>query len=222
VKPNFTLNGFEFYDAPKNGGTTVRLWLKYAEGGLPSEFVRNGYYTLSGIGLPQQWTDTVMDPQPCLAHGAQENRRWCITRDPIDRFISAYTDKILREALAPWSVEACLDMLASGEMERISQSLNPTPQKQAACHLLGQCTWFGRNKTYFDYVFCLSEMDEVREFCQDQVFQMPLPAFHGRDQSRSGIDPVALSASQRDRLERIYEEDYQAGWHYPLLEREVR
>lgn len=210
--PNFMLNGFEFYNAPKNGGTTVRLWLKYAEGGLPADFASDGYYTLAGIGLPQQWTDTVMVPQPFFMPGAEGSRRWCITRDPISRFISGYTDKILREGLASWSVDACLDMLDSGEMERVARSPNLSRERQAACHLLGQCTWFGRDRDYFEHVFGIAEMDRVREFCEDEVFRMPLPAFHGRDQSRSGIDRVMLSTAQRARLERIHAEDYEAGW----------
>jgi hypothetical protein len=92
--PNFELNGFEFYDAPKNGGTTVRMWLKYAEGGLPADFISDGYYTLAGLGAPRQWTDTVMGQQPFFSRGVAGNRRWCITRDPVDRFISAYTDSL--------------------------------------------------------------------------------------------------------------------------------
>lgn len=210
--PNFVLNGMEFYDAPKNGGTTVRLWLKYAEGGLPLDFSCDGYYTLAGVGLPWQWIDTVMGPQPFFVPGAESNRRWCITRDPVDRFVSAYTDKVLREGLAPWSVETCLDMLESGEMERIARSLAVTPLKRAACHLLGQCAWFGYDRDYFDNVFSIREMDRVREFCEDVIFRMPLPKFHGRNQSASNIGKSVLSATQIDRLERIHAEDYQAGW----------
>lgn len=215
--PNFELNGFEFYDAPKNGGTTVRMWLKYAEGGLPADFISDGYYTLAGLGAPQQWTDTVMGQQPFFSRGVAGNRRWCITRDPVDRFISAYTDKILREGLAHWGVNACLDMLESGELEQIARSPFPTHEKQAACHLLGQCIWFGRDKSYFDHVFCVTEMERVREFCENEVFKMPLPALHGRDQSRSGIKRVTLCTDQRDRLERIYAEDYQVGWCCPVF-----
>lgn len=210
--PNFVLNGWEFYDAPKNGGTTVRLWLKYAEGGLPSDFDCEGYYTLAGIGLPWQWTDTVMGPRPFFSPGAEGNCRWCITRDPVERFVSAYTDKILREALAPWDVETCFDMLENGEMDRIARLPGTKPMKQAACHLLGQCAWFGSDRSYFNKVFSIAEMDRVREFCEDVVFKISLPKFHGRRQSRSGISKIRLSAAQIDRLERIHAEDYQVGW----------
>lgn len=210
--PNFTWNGFEFYDAPKNGGTTVRMWLKYAEGGMPEDFVSDGYYTLAKVGLPRAWVDTVMVEQPFFRPGEAGKLRWCISRDPVDRFISAYSDKILLEGLASWSVEACLDMLETGEMEKIARSQQRTPYKQAACHLLGQCVWFGQEKAYFDYVFNITEMDHVREFCEDNVFRMKLPAFHGRDQSHSGIDRVALSIVQRGRVEKIYADDYRAGW----------
>lgn len=202
----------EFYDVPKNGGTTVRMWLKYVEGGLPIDFPRNGYYTLSQVGLPLRWTDTVMGTQPFFASGAEGNCRWCITRDPVERFISAYTDKILREGLAPWGVETCLNMLETGDMGRLARSHDATSLKQAACHLLGQCVWLGNDETYFDYIFSIAEMDRVREFCEDVVFKIPLPKFHGRNQSHSGINKITLSAAQISRLERVYAEDYQVGW----------
>jgi hypothetical protein len=210
--PNFELNGYEFYDAPKNGGTTVRMWLKHFEGGLPGASVGEGYYSLAGLGLPRGWIDTVMGPQQFFSPGAAAKIRWCISRDPVDRFSSAYTDKILREGLASWSVDVCLDMLESGEMELLARTPGRTRRKQAACHLLSQSIWFGRERGYFNHVFRLSEMDRVREFCEQEVFRMPLPAFHGRDQSRSGIDRVALSAGQRARIRYVFSEDYELGW----------
>jgi hypothetical protein len=211
--PNFCMNGFEFYDAPKNAGTTVRMWLKYAEGGLPEDFCCEGYYTLAGVGLPHGWTDTVMNLEQFFAPGLVTNRRWCISRDPVERFASAYTDKILRKALAPWDVDTCLDMLDSGEMEQVARTTEATRHKQVACHLLSQCTWFGRERSYFDHVFRITEMDQVREFCQNHVFCMPLPAFHGRQQSKSGTSRITLSPAQIERVKRVYAVDYSAGWY---------
>ncbi|MGP9806427.1 hypothetical protein [Paracoccus sp. NSM] len=215
--PSFVLNGLEFYDAPKNAGTTVRLWLKHAEGALPQAFSAEGYYALAGFGLPQDWTDRILGPQPFFNPGAPGNRRWCILRDPIQRFTSAYTDKILRENLANWSVETCLVMLESGEMDRIARApfADPTERrlKLLACHFLGQHVWFGPDRTYFDHVFPITRMEEVHRFCEEEVFRMKLPHFHGRDQSRSGIERLVLSPDQIRRLERIHARDYELGWY---------
>jgi hypothetical protein len=211
--PNFAFNGHAFHDAPKNGGTTVRMWLKHVEGGLPAGPVQEGYCTLAGIGPPRLWTDTVMGPQPFFSPAAPGLKPWCILRDPVERFISAYTDKILREALAPWTVDQCLDMLLDGRMERIARTGQtaqtaqtartgaPRPHRQAACHLLGQSLWFGTEPGYFDRIFAFAEMGRVREFCEDQVFGMRLPPFHGRNLALSGTPKVRLSQAQTARLE---------------------
>ena len=220
--PNFTMNGYDFYNAPKNGGTTVRMWLKYAEGGLPADFPTNGYYTLAKVSMPRQWTDTVMARDQFFKPGAEASRRWCIIRDPVDRFISAYTDKILHEKLASWNVDTCLGMLQTGEMEQTARAPERSPAKQAACHLLGQHIWFGNDKTYFDRIFCLTDMERVHAFCEEVVFQMKLPSFHGRNQSQSGTDRVTLSSSQRDRLEQVYAEDYRIGWCCQRAKRQFR
>ncbi|MCC5987902.1 MAG: sulfotransferase family 2 domain-containing protein [Pararhodobacter sp.] len=210
--PNFVLNEYEFYNAPKNGGTTVRMWLKHYEGGLPQHFSPRGYYNLAGVGLPRNWTNnSLSEPQFCMS-GAGSNSRWCIIRDPVARFVSAYTDKVLGERLAPWTVSTCLALLESGEMERIARSTKPTPLKQAACHLLGQCFWLGQDRSYFDHVFHIREMDRVRDFCEDVVFRITLPNFHARDQSRSDVEKVRLTRLETRRIERIYAKDYLARW----------
>jgi len=210
--PNFVLNGMEFYNAPKNAGTTVRMWLKLYEEGLCQDFTPQGYYNLAGVGLPRQWTDNTMGKPQFFTPGASENSRWCIIRDPVDRFVSAFTDKILREKLAPWTLDTCLSLMESEEMERIARSPEPTPLKQAACHMLGQCFWFGKNRSYFDQIFDIGDMNRVREFCEDVVFKMTLPNFHARNQSQSGVDKIKLSRNYRSRLESIYAADYLAGW----------
>lgn len=211
--PNFTLNGTEFYDTPKNAGTTVRMWLKHYEEGFPPHFDARGYYNLADIGLPRQWTDNVLGKEQFFSPGADMNSRWCIVRDPIDRFISAYTDKIVREALAPWTIEECLDLLESGQMEQMARSTELTQLKQAASHFVGQWFWFGKNRGYFHHVFHIREMNRVREFCEEQVFRMALPDFHARDQSQSAVKKIKLSREQIGRVERIYADDYLSGWY---------
>ncbi|MCC5972391.1 MAG: sulfotransferase family 2 domain-containing protein [Pararhodobacter sp.] len=210
--PNFVLNGNEFYNAPKNGGTTVRMWLKFYEEGLPQNFDPHGYYNLAGVGLPRLWTDNAMGKPQFFSPGAPNNCKWCIVRNPVDRFISAYTEKILLEKLAPWTISTCLSLLESGEMERIARSSKVKSLKQAACHLLGQCFWFGCDRSYFDHVFHIQEMSRVRDFCEKVVFKMPLPDFHARDQSQTKIDKVKLTNSEVKRLEEIFADDYSANW----------
>ena len=46
--PNISLNNTEYWVAPKNGGTTVRMWAKQYETGLGAELKANDrYYDLT-------------------------------------------------------------------------------------------------------------------------------------------------------------------------------
>ena len=208
--PNVTLNGYEFYDAPKNAGTTVRMWLKHYEGALPDFSGQTSYYNLASIGHPKAWVGMKPSEESFFVRGEPQNRRWCIKRDPVDRFVSAYTDKVLREQLVDWSVDACLAMVETGQMMQIA--LGGTEQESAARHFIGQTSFFGSDRNYFDHVFDIAQMDLVREFCEDIFFKMPLPPLHARNQSWGELEKISLSTAQRQRAERVFASDYDAGW----------
>lgn len=210
--PNFTLNGYKFYDVPKNGGTTIRMWAKYHEGGLPQNFDPTGYYSLKGLGLPLLWNQNIIGPRQFFEQGDPTSKRWCITRDPVERFVSAYNDKILNEQLVEWSLDEALEMMSTGEMLKIARATQDGPDKLAACHFLSQSTWLGSERNYFDYIFKISEMNMVRRFCENNIFRRSLPAFHCRNQQLSGTRKIQLSAVHIERLKQIYAADYAIGW----------
>lgn len=210
--PSLVINGTEFYSAPKNAGTTVRMWAKQFETGLrDSDLCTGGYDTLASVGLPRIWSDVSGDlTWPVFRPTESQNLKWCIKRDPLDRFVSGYTDKILRERLAIWTIDECVEMLESGEMERLAASRRP--HWLAALHLVPQVAWLGTTTTYFQRVFDIAAMDRVREFCESHVFKMPLGRLHARNLSCSDTPKVSLTAGQRRRLESIFAPDYRAGW----------
>lgn len=208
--PNLSLNGTHFFGAPKNAGTTVRMWLKHYEGDLPDFSARTDYYTLRAVGMPRLWHDNLIHAPRFFTPATEPGLTWCITRDPVERFISAYTDKVIHERLVGWSVDACLTMLDSGEMEAVARST--APASLAACHFLPQHFWLGQDRGLYDHVFPLTDMPRVRTFCEEQVFRMPLPALHARDQSRSGHRKIRLTTEQARRAERSFQADYAMGW----------
>ena len=214
--PNFTLNDIEFYDVPKNGGTTIRMWLKYYEDSVLDIRDLKGYYNLANLGFPRGWNDNVRGKPRFFSLGESKNLRWCITRDPVERFISAYTDKVLYERLAHWSVDECLSMLESGQMERIARGkklISTKKRKLAATHFLGQCIWLGTDKGYFDEIFNINQMKLVKEFCEDRIFKIVLPPLHARNQSQTRVEKIKLTEAQRLRIANIFSEDYSVGWY---------
>jgi hypothetical protein len=208
--PNLSLNNTEYYYAPKNGSTTVRMWIKQYETGLGSVMVGDGYYNLQPFGLPKLYeTNEALNTRFCPST-AEGQIRWCIKRDPIDRFISGYTDKILHERLIEWSVEQCISMLEDGSMVYPPESR--AEGWVAAHHLIGQHHWLGESAGYYDHVFDLRQMQDVKAFCEETVFRMPLTDFHARELALTDVEKVRLTSSQIGRLQVVFAKDYAAGW----------
>lgn len=208
--PNLVLNGTRFFGAPKNAGTTVRMWLKHYEGDLPDFSARTDYYTLREVGMPRLWHDNLVHEPRFFSPAEPGGITWCIKRDPVDRFVSAYTDKVVHERLVTWSVDACLTMLETGAMEALARTTGG--DSLAACHFLPQHRWLGRDVAFYDHVFDIADMARVRQFCEDVVFRMPLPALHARHQARSGHAKVRLTPAQTRRAEAVFGADYDLGW----------
>jgi hypothetical protein len=210
--PSLTINSTEFYSAPKNGGTTVRMWAKQFECGMrETDFESRGYYTLQRFGLPRIWSDASRDASPPFFQPTDtRNLKWCIKREPVERFVSGFSDKILHERLVTWTVDRCIELLESGEMQRMAA--HDGPNRLAAIHFLPQCDWLGTNIGYYRHVFDINEMTRVHAFCQDHVFGVPLGRFHARNLSHAGVNKVSVTPLQRRRLEGIFAQDYRAGW----------
>lgn len=207
---NITINGTEYYNAPKNAGTTVRMWCKQVETDLSYDTMHNeSYYSLQGFGLPLIYHDNIRHTNRFIPTSG-ENTKWCIKRDPISRFISCYTDKILYQKAIDWSVDQCIDMLTSGEMLELANTAGPN--QLTAAHFLPQYEFLGKSTAYYDYIFDIREMDVVKKFCEDFVYRTPLSSFHARNLSKSNTAKVTLDPSQTTRLRVCYAMDYEIGW----------
>lgn len=198
---------FSIYDVPKGGGTTIRSWIHYKyKGNLGIEGFGNGYKSqstksykhLNELGFRVEW----FNPVP--------GEKICIKRDPIQRFLSCYKDKILREGNCD---KIRLDKFI-GNVDKIIQKydFNHTPKvKFLKYHFSPQHKILGDSKTIYNHVFDISEMDtRVKEYLED-MWKIKLPKLHCRNQSKRKYG-LNLTKSQRKLLEDRYAKDYQIGW----------
>lgn len=197
---------FTIYDAPKGGGTTVRLWIEYSRSKkINSEIKRNyvtqsssSYRNLSDMGYKLNWFELV------------EGERVCIKRDPIKRFKSCFKDKVIGETrMGKVSVHYFInnfDML-------LRKHNKPHPSNPKVpynrYHFAPQVRQFGYDKSYYTEVFDISEVNtRLKEYLQDK-WKMILPDLHARNNKSFSL---VLSPTQIKKLEEIYKEDYEAGW----------
>lgn len=186
---------FSFYISPKTGGTTIRHWIAY--------YINKGPVT-------QEERISIVKKAGYHYGGYRKSMtslNVCIKRNPLDRFVSCYTDKILFEKMSQFSIEhlllnwnTCLD---KGPVD------NFQPGKQLKNHFKTQTNYLGSDKNYFDIVFDTSEINTtVKEFLEDH-WKIKLPDVHER---KHKLTKPTLTPEQKRQVMKRYEIDYNNGW----------
>ena len=101
---NYSNNGYAFFSAPKNGGTTLRAYITIANKNPLKKYKKGGYLSLPHVGatIPPQWKDySILTNNP----DKKSNKAFCIYRDPEARLVSTWKDKIIRKKSSIESVE---------------------------------------------------------------------------------------------------------------------
>lgn len=137
--------------------------------------------------------------------------KWfCVVRDPLERFMSAYAHRIgVRR-----------DLHRSGRTGLRNPILNRSPDLgefvdrfedyYRSCyrvkhHFRPLCDYLGKKPNRFDRVFSLSELEELPAFIADEGARVTLPHLNSGPKK----NPVPeLTSSQRDKIESFYADDY--------------
>jgi hypothetical protein len=192
---------FVYFPVPKVGCTSLKLAImqynqprKYAQ--LRSE---EGVHGPGGYrSPPAQWEwRTYVRPS--------RMRAFCVIRDPIDRFVSGYRNRIVFHRdlgeEAPGMNEFAL------ELARYCKS-----SSHIRHHFMPMVEFTGRDPSFFDRVFLLEEMELIPDYVG-----VPL-SIHRAQEAGPKITRADLSADARKQLCRIYAEDYRV-WGSRLDER---
>lgn len=199
---------FSFYISPKTGGTTIRSWLVFSETKtLELQNDGDGYFSQNYIG------SQLITNMGYWYKGFKEldsSYKVCIKRDPVERFLSCYTDKIIRESYINnfnITIDELLDnwdCLKSGREDPLKPGTYYLEN-----HFLPQTYYIGNDKNYYDRVFDISEIStSVKEFLEDKL-KCILPDLHTRKQNKK----PSLTESNIKKIKEIYSVDYQNGWY---------
>ena len=199
-------NSFSVYEAPKNGGTTLRLWIFFAGTGEVIKSSESAYYTGNSRThtLLKEW-----GYHNGYFQNTETEERVCIKRDPVKRFVSCFHDKVMKEGRLQATVDELLD-----DFERIldqsPSKLNDGKTNFMKFHFDPQTTHFGKDYSYYTHVFDTTEVSTKLKDYLENKWQIELPDLHARN---SGSKPkFELTSKQIDKIKEIYSDDYNTGW----------
>ncbi len=155
-------------------------------------------------------------PEPCA------DIRFCVVRDPVERFMSALSQiqvQRFRRAkrvspLTPAWVDAWLDR--ASEFYAAADKAKPDAPPKFNMHLLRQ-TWFlGKDAGWYTHIFSTRRRQEFHEFLSDLAGKRLSPFDANSLVSRQNLlrarglslERPQLTPAQRRRVEALYAEDY--------------
>lgn len=206
---------FTIYDIPKGGGTTIRSWIKYKENHGDLIFVecKNGYMfdksnSSKIVGYKLDWFNPI------------EGERVCVKRDPIERFVSCYNDKIIREncmSYRGWKGKPPIldDFIQNFDSYIKKYDINhigSTSNKKLNYlyhHFAPAYTILGDRLDYFNIIFDMDQINtDLKKYLEDK-WDIKLPDYHTRKQVNKKTE---MSDESLMKLKHMYRKDYEIGW----------
>lgn len=188
-----SLGKLTYFHAPKCASRTILGWMAFAQNPSIQQEKEFGDSFLLG-DYPKI---TAITPEVSFSE-MRNALKFCIVRDPVERFVSAYKDRVLRyrgDELKrfPTIQNLLKDLSAAQEFRSLFHHLKP------------MTCFYGEDTSLFDRVFSFSRLDELRVFLE-QEYDVRLPHLHLQSSSR--IVVPQLSLKEVDFLREVYREDY--------------
>ena len=174
-------DSLDYYIIPKNGCSSVRHMMLQTINDIPD---LNDHYD-SGYSIINFKTKLFRYYKPVRSGVI----KFAIKRDPVDRFISAYSDIVLFRKKENRTVE---EILQGNYKDK---------------HFNTQ-TYFAGSADMYDYVFDVTEMNKVAELISDYT-NINIRVQH----IRKTKNKIRLQHSQVKLIEEFYKEDYENGWY---------
>ena len=204
-------HGFAIYNAPKGGGTTIRSWIYFAKTGeLALRDEGNGY-----INQAKKTSKSLkeMGYEVCNFIPWMDGPSVCVVRDPVDRFISTYKDKIQREKRCgnppPTLSEFIRDFENLVKTNDKPHGANPN-LNFLEHHFAPQSVILGSDKNYFEHIFRMSEINTKLKEYLEKRWDLQLPDLHCR-KAQMSARPTPTKEDLR-LLEKIYQLDFACEW----------
>ncbi|NBZ89419.1 sulfotransferase family 2 domain-containing protein [Stagnihabitans tardus] len=201
--------GLTYYSTPKVACTSLKFAAFEIENGFSfNAFVANGLRRHIHNFYP------TLEFARARERDLNGNTRIAVIRDPIDRFLSAYSNRVVRhDELSEEMLKDSKSRMELCARPSIGQFIEKLEDYRAVSnsirhHTNSQVHFLGSDPSYYDHLFKLSEIKEIASLFSERAGrQIIIP-----HQQRGGnvIHRSELSGSQVIRIMRFYDEDYRS------------
>lgn len=187
-----------YYPVPKNGNTSIRNLLYQIERGMPFQ---QPYELALLMGPAPEFI-------PVYIPGFD---RVAVVRDPVQRFISAYRNRVLHyHEISRERMRRRGGAEALPERPTITQFIKNLEEYRKiwpiAQHTHPQTYFLGKDPGFFQRIFRLEKMHELEAYFSERLGRpVSLPRLRTEGPP---AEQISLSASDVDDLKKFYEEDY--------------
>lgn len=206
--------GLSFYPVPKCGSSSVKgLFFRLENGFSYPNHTANGRrrYGVHKVYPTMSFMQSSRMDQP-------HHYRFAIIRDPVDRLLSAFSNRVLGRVVGAADSTASRSLFLGSDSEPFlarfineleayrAQSRDITHHTNPLVHFLGE------DPAYFADLYLLSELGRLE---QDLSNRLNLPvSIAPTNESVARLSRDALTKAQITRIENFYARDYEVFGHY--------
>ena len=134
--------------------------------------------------------------------------RFCIVRDPVDRLISCYNEKLRPQKIKQYTSKGH-DI--AGQIENFDAFVENLEQltkqiKTLYWHTLPQSYFLGNDASVFTNVYAIHQFKELQKKLSQYVGK-DLPDYHKNKSKNRGLERSKVSPATKAAIENLYEED---------------
>lgn len=189
-----------YFHAPKCASRTILGWMTLAK--VPGLKESDPHlFDPFALGDYPRFSLEIQEASPKESCGLT---KFCVVRDPIERFVSAYCDRVLRYGRK--------ELESFPTVSSLVQSLHSLEGFASLKHHVRPLVdFYGTKPHEYEYVFRFGELTELKNFLEERMNQK-LPDL--RLQSCERIEKPTLTDEDKSTLRDFYAEDYKVFHEY--------